>query len=59
MKNLENYGVQELNAKEIREANGGFIIIFYLIYKAFSSDSDSDGDGGGGGFGGGGASGGW
>lgn len=23
MKNLENYGVQELNAKEIRETEGG------------------------------------
>ena len=25
MKNLENYGVQELNAKEIRETDGGII----------------------------------
>ena len=24
MKNLENYGVQELNTKEIKETNGGF-----------------------------------
>ncbi|MBL4723933.1 MAG: hypothetical protein JKY73_00710 [Lutibacter sp.] len=26
MKNLENYGVQELNAKEIKDTDGGFII---------------------------------
>ena len=26
MKNLENYGVQELNAKEIRETEGGAIL---------------------------------
>jgi hypothetical protein len=25
MKNLENYGVQEMNAKEITEIDGGFI----------------------------------
>jgi len=25
MKNLENYGVQELNAKEIKETDGGFL----------------------------------
>jgi len=25
MKNLENYGVLELNAKEIREVDGGFV----------------------------------
>jgi hypothetical protein len=25
MKNLENYGVQELNAKEIKETDGGLI----------------------------------
>lgn len=24
MKNLENYGVQEMNTKEIEEVNGGF-----------------------------------
>jgi hypothetical protein len=24
MKNLENFGVQELNAKEIKETDGGF-----------------------------------
>jgi len=27
MKNLENYGVQTLNAKEIRETEGGLIFI--------------------------------
>ena len=37
MKNLENYGVQELNAKEIRETDGGWfdfepsdLIDFYI-----------------------------
>ncbi len=25
MKNLENYGVQELNAMEINDVNGGFL----------------------------------
>ncbi|MCF6181251.1 hypothetical protein [Lutibacter sp.] len=27
MKNLENYGVLEMNANEIKETNGGFIWI--------------------------------
>ena len=26
MQNLENYGVQEMNAKEIREIDGGWIV---------------------------------
>jgi len=28
MRNLENYGVQSLNAKEIRETEGGFFFGF-------------------------------
>lgn len=28
MKNLENYGVQEMNAKEISETDGGIISTF-------------------------------
>lgn len=36
MKNLENFGVQELNAKEITETNGGIlplalIVAWYLL----------------------------
>jgi len=31
MKNLENYGVQELNAREIRETEGGFLIVILVI----------------------------
>jgi hypothetical protein len=38
MKNLENYGVQELNAQEIKETEGGFAFIAlcclaYMIYN--------------------------
>lgn len=36
MKNLENYGVQELNAREIQETEGGiiwFIVIAALLYS--------------------------
>ncbi len=31
MKNLENYGVQEMNAKEIREVDGGSILGFLAV----------------------------
>lgn len=36
MKNLENYGVQELNAQEIQETEGGiiwFIVVAALLYS--------------------------
>lgn len=44
MKNLENYGVQEMNAKDIRETDGGFLIFLlafgvgYMIADAIWSD---------------------
>lgn len=31
MKNLENYGFQELNAKEIRETDGGFLPLVIVV----------------------------
>ena len=31
MKNLENYGVLEMNPQEIREIDGGFLITLPLI----------------------------
>ena len=31
MENLENYGVQELNAKEMEDFNGGNIFIRWLL----------------------------
>jgi len=31
MKNLENYGVQEMNAKEIREIDGGEVPWWYYL----------------------------
>ena len=31
MKNLENYGVHELNTQEIRETDGGFFITIGLV----------------------------
>lgn len=31
MKNLQSYGVQELNAKEIRETDGGVIPLLALL----------------------------
>jgi predicted hydrocarbon binding protein len=31
MKNLENYGVLELNAQEMRETDGGFFITAALV----------------------------
>ena len=36
MKNLENFGVQELNAKEIRNTDGGFLqyLAAALLYFA-------------------------
>ena len=36
MKNLENFGVQELNAKEIKETDGGFIplVIWGIAFTA-------------------------
>ncbi|CAI8208780.1 MAG: Uncharacterised protein [Formosa sp. Hel1_33_131] len=35
MKNLENYGVLELNAKEIRETDGGgFFVILGIVVVA-------------------------
>jgi len=30
MKNLQNFGVQELSAKEIKETNGGLIGVIFL-----------------------------
>jgi hypothetical protein len=38
MKNLQNYGVQELNATEQKEVDGGFVFIAlcclaYMIYN--------------------------
>ncbi len=32
MTNLENFGVQELNAKEIKETDGGIIPLLILAY---------------------------
>ena len=32
MKNLENYGVQELNAKEIRKTDGGIIGLIAVAF---------------------------
>ncbi|WP_175578610.1 hypothetical protein [Tenacibaculum aiptasiae] len=32
MKNLQNFGVQELNFKEINETNGGLIFFLFLKY---------------------------
>lgn len=58
MKSLSDFGSQELNPKQMREVNGGFIFL-YLIYTALT-DNDQDEEGtGGGSFGGGGASGSW
>ena len=43
MKNLENYGVQEINAEEIRETDGGFLGILlaaaatYLVYETLGN----------------------
>jgi lactobin A/cerein 7B family class IIb bacteriocin len=34
MKNLENFGVQELNAKEMEETNGGVAILGVLAVVA-------------------------
>ena len=35
MKNLENFGVQELNNAEVKNTDGGFIpLIFLAIYVA-------------------------
>ena len=34
MKNLENYGVQELNAQEIKETDGGWYISPYLYLNS-------------------------
>jgi len=47
MKNLENYGVQALNANEIREVDGGNPIItflekFYAAASYYVENFDSD-----------------
>ena len=45
MKNLENYGVQELNAGEIREINGGswlLLALFVVIAIIFAKDGNSN-----------------
>lgn len=34
MKNLQNFGVKELNSKEIEETQGGWIIVAAAIYLA-------------------------
>lgn len=34
MKNLENYGVQELNAREIRDVQGGLMLGSKIFKKA-------------------------
>lgn len=31
MKNLQNYGVQEMNAKEIRNTDGGFLPLVLVL----------------------------
>jgi len=47
MKNLENYGVQTLNAREIREVDGGFFGLIlaaaasYLLYETLGNWSAS------------------
>ena len=33
MKNLENYGVQELNAREIRKVQGGLMLGRFKIFR--------------------------
>jgi hypothetical protein len=33
MKNLENFGVQELNAREIKETDGGLMLGRFKIFK--------------------------
>ncbi len=46
MKNLENYGVLELNAKEIKETDGGFwgtlvgALLAYAIIDAVENQDD-------------------
>ena len=32
MKNLENFGVQEMNANELKSTNGGFFFLLFLMY---------------------------
>ena len=32
MKNLENYGVQEMNAKEITETEGGILVLIAVAF---------------------------
>ena len=47
MKNLENYGVQELNAKEIMETDGGWVVpilrgIAYALSIAAAINDECD-----------------
>ena len=39
MKNLENFGVQEMNAKEIRETDGGFFPLIIFVYMLLSAST--------------------
>jgi hypothetical protein len=40
MKNLERFGVQELNAKEIRETEGGGLLYDWLVGEAIDAVVD-------------------
>jgi hypothetical protein len=39
MKNLENFGIQELDAKEVREINGGFAWIPVIALGIYIYDN--------------------
>jgi hypothetical protein len=38
MKNLENYGVQEMGANELKSTNGGFFFLLFLKYGAAAGE---------------------
>lgn len=42
MKNLENYGVQKMSAKEIEETDGGYIRFFRLLYFVYDELNNVD-----------------
>jgi len=44
MKNLQNYGVQEMNARELKEVGGGFwwIIAIVILGIIFATDGNSN-----------------